>query len=340
MSGVFTLDPLADSRWDELVSRHPSASIFHTRGWLEALRRTYGFEPMVLTTTAAGPLANGLVLCHLRRPWSRRLVSLPYSDHCQPLVSGPDDLQSLVNWLRVRVDRGEVRSVELRPRTPCEGLATAARYCHHELDLAGPLERVFAALHPSSTRRAIRRAERETLTYEAGRTDCLLSIFYGLFRLTRRRHGLPPQPIAWFRNLAACLGDRLVVHVARKDDRPIASIVTLASHSVLTYKYGGSDARHHALGGMPFLLWRAVEAAHRDRCRSLDLGRSDLDQPGLLTFKDHLGAQRRDLTYAAYPAPARVAGAGLLRRAARKMVPHLPDPLLDRLGRLAYGYLG
>ena len=42
---------LSDSRWDELVSRHPRASVFHERGWLEALVRTYGYEPFVLTST-------------------------------------------------------------------------------------------------------------------------------------------------------------------------------------------------------------------------------------------------------------------------------------------------
>ena len=41
-TGVSVIDPLADARWDELVERHPRASVFHTRGWLEALKRTYG----------------------------------------------------------------------------------------------------------------------------------------------------------------------------------------------------------------------------------------------------------------------------------------------------------
>jgi hypothetical protein len=34
-------DPLQDPRWAELVGRHPHASVFHTTGWLEALRRSY-----------------------------------------------------------------------------------------------------------------------------------------------------------------------------------------------------------------------------------------------------------------------------------------------------------
>jgi hypothetical protein len=46
------LDPTNDSRWAEFVERHPRASVFHTVGWLEALRRTYGYEPVAYTTSS------------------------------------------------------------------------------------------------------------------------------------------------------------------------------------------------------------------------------------------------------------------------------------------------
>ncbi len=99
------------------------------------------------------------------------------------------------------------------------------------------------------------------MSYEVGTSERLLSSFYGLLRLTRRRHGLPPQPLAWFRNLVACLGDKLAIHVASKDGLPIASILTLSFKKTMVYKYGGSDAAHHRLGGMPFLFWQAIQRA-------------------------------------------------------------------------------
>src|SRR5262249_22725431 len=64
---VYTFNPLSDTRWDDLVRAHPHASIFHSRGWLEALQRTYGFEPVVFTTSPPGtPLNDGIVLCGVR----------------------------------------------------------------------------------------------------------------------------------------------------------------------------------------------------------------------------------------------------------------------------------
>ena len=179
------------------------------------------------------------------------------------------------------------------------------------------------------------------MSYEAGTSERLLSRFYGLLRLTRRRHGLPPQPLAWFRNLIACLGDGVTIHVASKDGRPIASILTLSFKKTMVYKYGGSDARHHRLGGMPFLFWRAIQDAKAQGIEELDLGRSDIDQPGLVAFKDHLGATRTTLTY--YTCPARRKGTahdGPISRAARRVVSHLPDAALDLTGRLLYRHLG
>jgi len=348
--GVSVIDPLADARWEELLERHARAAVFHSRGWLEALKRTYGYEPIVLTTTERGPLENGLALCRVKSFLSRRLVSLPFSDHCDPLVDRPDDLSQMIEFLRGEVEKRRCRSFELRPRhaTLAEAprakagrVAESASYFLHTLDLSRPAKEIFAGFHHSSTQRAIRRAEREGVSVEAGTSEQFLSSFYRLLRLTRRRHGLPPQPIAWFRNLLAGFGDALTMHVASKDGRPIAAILTLSFKRTMVYKYGGSDAGEHRLGAMPFLFWRAIEQAKAQGIEELDLGRSDFDQPGLLAFKDHLGATRSTLTY--YTWPERRAGTvhdGPIARAARRVVAHLPDAALDLTGRLLYKHLG
>jgi lipid II:glycine glycyltransferase (peptidoglycan interpeptide bridge formation enzyme) len=92
---------------------------------------------------------------------------------------------------------------------------------------------------------------------------------------------------------------------------------------------------------MPFLFWRAIQEAQAQGIEELDLGRSELDQSGLVAFKDHLGATRTTLTY--YTCPKSRPGkahAGPLARAARRVVPYLPDAALDLTGRLLYKHLG
>ena len=341
-------DVIGSPSWAELLERHPAASIFHSPGWLNALRQTYGYEPFVVTTSVGATLENGLVACEVKGWASRRVVSLPFSDHCDPLVENPADLSEslacLLDWAR----KSGATSVEVRPTpfvgqalaTSGAGLTPGGAYCFHQLDLRAEEPEIFRRFHHSSTQRAIRRAEREGLTYECGASERLLSSFYRLLRLTRRRHGLPPQPLAWFRNLLANLGDRVSIHLASHKDRPIAGMLTLSFKKTTYYKYGGSDAAQHRLGGMPFLFWRVIRDARRQGFEMLDLGRSDIDQAGLIAFKDHLGATPSTLTYYRHPRQPETARSQWIARAARGTFSHLPDVALDLAGKLFYKRLG
>jgi lipid II:glycine glycyltransferase (peptidoglycan interpeptide bridge formation enzyme) len=155
--------------------------------------------------------------------------------------------------------------------------------------------------------------------------------------MTRRRHLMLPQPLTWFRNLIECLGEHLTIHLASLDGHPLASILTLSFKNTVVYKYGCSDARHHRLGGMPFLFWRVIQRAANEGKQEFDLGRSDLDQPGLIRFKDRLGASRSDVTYYRYPAKHTPPVRDMWKQqAARRIVAHLPDPALTLAGRLLY----
>jgi hypothetical protein len=341
-------DPVHDPRWSELLGRHPSASVFHTPAWLEALRRTYGYQPVAVTTSHGAQIENGLVACRVRTWGSTRLVSLPFSDHCEPLAS-PTERQELVAGL---VDVAHARrwgTVELRPRsgdipgarTMSGGLHQGRTYFQHDLDLNPGLAQLFAQFHHSNVQRAIRRAEREGVTHEAGTSDEQLHAFFRLLRMTRRRHGLPPQPMAWFRNLRDAARQQLTIHVARHDGRPIGALLMLSFRHSLVYKYGGSDASRHSLGAMPFLFWHAIQAGKAAGATTLDLGRSDRDQPGLIAFKDHLGARQSLLTYygAAVHSTSRP-GRAWVNRTAGRLVSTLPDRALDLAGRLLYRHLG
>jgi CelD/BcsL family acetyltransferase involved in cellulose biosynthesis len=341
-----TLNPISDSRWDDLVARHPLASVFHQRGWLEALVRTYGYEPCVLTRAASGePLKDGLVLCRVSS-WmtGTRLVSLPFADHCEPLLNGSGETQVFANWLIEVCREKQWNYVEIRPLGTDQSTISCLRanrsYWFHELDLSPNLEQLFRRLHHNSFQRKIRRAGRERLSYEAGRTKQLLEEFYRLLLMTRRRHQLLPQPRAWFQNLVECLGDKLQITVARKNSTAIAAMMILRHGSCVVYKYGCSDERFHSLGGMPFLFWRLVEESKRSGADRIDLGRSDLDHEGLVVFKDRLGSQKKKLTYYRYTNPEVVASTPLNFGISQRLSSVLPNFALSGAGGLLYRHMG
>jgi hypothetical protein len=343
---VHTVNPLHDPRWPRLVARHPSASVFHSREWLETLRRTYGYEPVAYTTSPEGEeLSSAIVLCRIDS-WltGRRLVSLPFADHAEPLTDGADSLRALLGVLARGSRADGYRYVELRPLHAPVGeggdFVESARFYVHRLDLAPPLDVLFGRLHKDCVQRKIRRAQREGIAYEEGRSPALLDTFYRLLVGTCRRRRLPPQPIGWFRHLLACLGDGVKLRVASKDGRPLAGILTLRFKDTMVYKYGCSDARFNSLGATQGLLWAVVQEAKALGLRELDLGRSDHDTPGLVTFKDRWGAVRSELRYARCPGSSAPGVAGARRlRLAKRCFARLPDPLLILAGRMLYPHV-
>ena len=344
---VYRLNPLEDPRWTGFVQRQPLASVFHSTGWLKALRRTYGYEPIAYSTSPpTADLANAVVLCRVNS-WltGRRMVSLPFADHCEPLVECDEDREAIFQALQESFESGTWKSIEMRPRSSdipaAPSLRVSGSYFQHTLDLRQSREELFRAFHKDCIQRKIRRAEREALSYDEGRSEALLAQFYRLFLQTRRRHRLPPQPIDWFRNLIACMGDRLTISVVSRDGRPVGSIMTLRHADSLVYKYGGSDARFHHLGTMPFLFWTMIQSGKDSGIREIDLGRSNCDDTGLMTFKERLGGARSVSVYRQYSA----SGGGRdterhLIRAAGRVFDRLPDKALVAAGRLLYRHVG
>lgn len=348
-SAVFEIRPLEDERWDEFVSRFSNSSVFHTRAWLEALRSTYNYDIVAFTTSAAGHALDDCLVFGRVASWmtGTRLVSLPFSDHCAPLCDDPKSFQALVTAAERQVIEDKLNYLELRTNSAPPLYSSLPRsdhfYWFHQLDLTPELNDLFQGFHKSCTQRKIRRAERERLTYEEGRSDSLIETFYRLLLMTRRRHQAPPQPKEWFQNLANSFGDRFTIHLASADGQPAAAIVTLRHKDTLVYKYGGSDPQFHRLGPMHLVFWRCIQQAKYDKLRTLDLGRSNPADAGLVAFKDRWGSVRSTLTYSRYGVRGRFefqTDGGRKERIARDLVSRLPQPLFTAIGRWFYRHIG
>ena len=347
----FQIQPLSDPRWDSFLQKHPRASVFHSTPWLHALSKTYGYEPIALTNSPAdAELRNALVACRVESWFTgRRLVSLPFSDHAESLVDDPDDLQDLFSGMEATLRQEKLRYIELRPLANADFATSlfqsAQSYCFQRIDLTPDLDSIFKKFHKDSIQRKIRRAEKEKLIYKDGLSNSLLSDFYGLFVMTRKRHGLPPQPRKWFGNLVEAFGDALKIRVAFHGNQPVASILTIKFKDTLVYKYGCSDAKRNNLGGMPLLFWRSIQEAHEQGLRTFDLGRSEFENAGLITFKERWGATRSTLTYTRYHSTGK-AGVEFTPSSpgwkfmTKQVFSNTPSAVLTTAGRVLYRHIG
>jgi hypothetical protein len=73
----------------------------------------------------------------------------------------------------------------------------------------------------------------------------------------------------------------------------------------------------------------------------MDFGRSDADNPGLITFKDGWGAKSSELTYLRW---SRKQVRNIAERRSAGVVKHLfammPDAVLQMTGRILYRHVG
>ncbi len=341
MNRQFSLvDPSVDTRWDACVGQHPDGVIYHHSGWGKVLQETYGYQPLHLAVqgpdpqTLAGIMPWGLA----RRGRRAALVSVPFAAYC-PCLLPPAALPDAVAFMRERhpdVARIELRLLDDRGDS-VGGSARRADYVTHFLDLAPGPEQLFRACHESSIRQRIRRAEKLGLAFRTADSETDLRRFYTLETSVRRKHGLPPQPFAFFRNLSHAFAPLGHMHlgVVEQEGRVVAAAVLLNLNGVYHLEYSATDARFMRLGANQKLIWECIRLACDNGGRRFDFGRSSLQNASLIEFKERWGAVRRNLYY--YGASgAHDDRAGVATRLAHFVNRRLPARLLQWEGELVY----
>jgi hypothetical protein len=90
---------------------------------------------------------------------------------------------------------------------------------------------------------------------------------------------------------------------------------------------------------MPFLFWDAIRDGKQTGFSEFDLGRSDLDNPGLITFKGRLGASSSILRYLRF-SRSRPHSGERARHIPKWFFASMPNGLLTIAGNLLYRHIG
>ena len=137
------------------------------------------------------------------------------------------------------------------------------------------------------------------LRFELSVSEEGIGDFYRLHVRTRRRHGLPPQPFSFFRNVhqhvvKPGLG---FVALARSGSRPVAAAVFFHLGRNAIYKFGASDERYQDSRPNNLVMWDAIQKLSDAKVEILHFGRTSLENEGLRRFKSSWGTIERSLEY-------------------------------------------
>jgi CelD/BcsL family acetyltransferase involved in cellulose biosynthesis len=297
---VAILDPLCDPDWDRLVLSHPDCGFFHSAAWAKVLARTYRHKPLYLSFFQQGRPAALVPMMEVRSPFTgRRGVCLPFSDFCEPLIFDEGVAQKVLDKIEGLARERTWRRFEIRGGRGILPAASAARQFYgHRLALSESGEELLARF-ASPVRRAIRKAQKSGLAVQVATTREAIVEFYRLHVRTRRRHGIPPQPFSFFRNIyreAIEKGQGFVVLVG-SGTKSLAAAVFLQFGRTGLYKFGASDESYQEFRGNNLVMWEAIRFLIRRGCQVLHFGRTAIENEGLRRFKMGWGTEEELIEY-------------------------------------------
>jgi hypothetical protein len=343
-SKVSVVNPVTAHNWNSFVANYSNSTIFHSANWARLLAETYGYHPTYLTLTDDQSFTGCLPIMEVSSLFTgRRGVSLTFSDYCGALVGSTKEFTTLFDRA---LELGQIsgwRYAEFRGEHYLENDFSAKSYLHHEISLVSDEKEMQSSLR-ESTARNIRKAIKEGVSVEMSDSLQAVQEFYRLHCLTRKRQGVPPQPWQFFENLhkiliAEGLG---FTALATHSDRTVAAIICLHFGSHAIYKYGASDFQFQHLRANNLVLWHSIMRCAREGYRTFSLGRTDVDNEGLVAFKNGWGGRTTTLKYYRYDFATRrfVSSSETDMLTCKEVMRKLPVPLLRILGTLAYRHMG
>lgn len=296
---VVCIDPRTSPLWQTLVVKTES-SVFHSPSWIQVLTDTYGWEASayVIVDEAGEPCA-GIPLCRITDMFGERIVALPFSDYCDPLIRDAESWRVLIEKLlpeqvpiKLRCLHNDVPLSDKR-----FSLVKQARW--HRLDLRPDLEALWKTMH-DSTHRAIRKSEREGLTVRMAESEPDLRVFFEMhLKIRKYKYGLLAQPYSFLQNIWRHFVEprhgflMLAIH----EDKIVAGDFFLEWKDTLYYKFNAS--LHDDLSHRPndLLIWHGIQEGKKRGLTYLDFGLSDIDQEGLIRYKRKFGGEEKTISF-------------------------------------------
>lgn len=345
---ILRVNPLTDPIWQQLIDTHPHSSLFHSPVWIGVLNETYGFETEAyVQVDAAGRPVAGIPFCRILDIRGQRIVSLPFSDFCDPLVETQEQWEALTAAPMAEKSQVVVRCLHNDVPLQDKRFQVVKQAMWHGKDLEADIDTLWEGLE-ASARRAVRKAEREGVTVRIASDKEGLREFFRLhFQIRKYKYGLLAQPYRFFENL----WDRLLaaqqgaLMLAEYQGQVIASVMFLEWQDTLVYKFSASDQNFLNQRGTDLLIWEGIRYGQSRGRKRLDFGLSDLDQDGLIRYKRKYSSEEKLISFLSHTPAEEMAT--VPQQQARELLPGLtrlftdesvPDSLTEQAGDMLYRF--
>ena len=343
---IVVVNPQDHPGWNESLLSFPDYSIFHTTWWAKVLVETYRFRPRYLVLHRDFRLLSIIPVMEIRiDPCRRKGVALPFTDFCPVLHTYEPGVKEFFmklihkqvkhhGWCNLEI-RGDIASREN------DTFFCSRKYICHGMRLSTDRDRLFGRLK-SINKRNIRKAINAGITVVHDNNMDRLRDYYKLHCLTRKKHGLPPQPFSFFLNIHRYIlkQGRGFISLAMFTGKPIAGAIFLDFGKKALYKFGASNPRYLYLRPNNLVIWDAICHYAERGYTDFSFGRTDTENTGLLDFKNQWGAEEIELRYSVTNSSFAEHHSGYGQKVLNEILRHLPVSVLRLVGKLFYRFMG
>jgi hypothetical protein len=312
------IDAQSDPRWEEFISNHPDAIVYHHPAWLRVLELEYGRKTINLSCEdEAGQIRGVLPLLQTagvpflgNSQYGPRLSSLPRTPIAGPLAADADARRTLLDAAIELVQKQPGLRLQLKV-SGCDGLDSIKPLVlvpwrvSYVLLLAEDTEKLRFSRR---VRWQVSAARSRGVVVQDAETEDDLFTWYGLYLETMRWHLVPPRPYRFFQaqwDLLRPLGVmKLLLAKLRSagETRTVAGSIFLSFGRTVFYAFNGVHRDDFSLHGNDLVQWHAIRQACFEGFRFMDFGEVPAHHHGLARYKLKWGAQPQPLFRALYPA--------------------------------------
>jgi hypothetical protein len=273
----------------------------------------------------------------------KRGVSLPFSDYCEPVATDKDHFPAIFDKIIKHGDQSGWKYLECRG-----GKDFLKNNCHslfffsHDIDLNRSTQNIYSEFR-NSTKRNIKKAVEKGVEVSLYQSMASVKEFYQLNFLTRKKHGLPPQPSFFFRKIfehiiAESLG---FVALAKYQNKIIAGAIFFHIGEKAIYKFSAFDRNFQSLRPNNLVIWEAIKWYSTHGFKSFCFGITEPENKGLRQFKLGWGVNEKIIHYYKYDLQKQSFIKDHFRsRVSYNFFRNLPAPLLNLTGILLYRHVG
>jgi CelD/BcsL family acetyltransferase involved in cellulose biosynthesis len=296
------IDPRTDVLWHKLLENIPS-SIFHSPSWIHVLADTYGWDAnaYVIVDDHGEPCA-GIPFFRIADIMGERIVVLPFSDYCDPLVVDTRQWEILIEQFFPERLPVTVRCLHNNVPLADRRFSTVKTAKWHGLDLRPELDALWRAMD-DSTHRAIRKAQREGVQVRLAESEQDLRAFFEMhLKIRKYKYGLLAQPFLFFKNIWRHFmeSEHGFLLLAVHGDEILGGDFFVEWKDTLYYKFNASNFEALSYRPNDLLIWEGIQRAKGRGLKFLDLGLSDIGQDGLIRYKRKFGTEEKTISFLRY----------------------------------------